>query len=189
MKLFRAALVAALMLVAFTPAYAGKMAKAKGPLVVDPGKATIVFMRPGSFVGRAIAVPVFDVTEEQAKYVGIVDAGGKVAYSVPAGEYTFMTTVAGGDAGVRFQKARVEAGKVYYFRAHIISGLWGLHPVRGSELNGDEFKDWEKSTTLLENSPKTLKWGEETLADAQRKSGLKPGEIAEEFTLHAEDGR
>lgn len=189
MKLFRAVVAAVLMCVAFAPAYAGKMAKAKGPLVVEPDKATIVFMRPGKFVGAAIGVPVWDVTGDDTRFVGIVDAGGKVAYSVPPGEYTFMTTVVGGDAGVRFQKATVEAGKVYYFRAHIFKNLWGLHPVRRAELDGDEFKGWDKGTTLLENSPKTLAWAEDTLPDAKRKSGFEPKDVAEEFALRVEDGR
>lgn len=189
MRMFRGILVATLMLFVFMPAHAGKMAKSKGPLVVEPGKATIVFMRPGKFVGRAIAVPVFDVTGEETHFVGIVDAGGKLAYSVTAGEHVFMTTVFGGDAGVRFQKAQVEAGKVYYFRAHIINGIWGLQPIRGDELIGDSFKSWDKKTRLIENSPKTLKWGGENLADAKRKRNLEPKGISADLTLRAEDGR
>lgn len=162
MKMVRVLLFGVLALSVFAPSYAGKMAKAKGPLVVSPDKATIVFMRPGKFVGAAIAVPVFEVTGEDTRFVGIVDAGGKLAYSVPAGEHVFMTTVFGGDSGVRFQKADVEAGKAYYFRAHIINGLWGLEPVRASELSGSEFKSWDKKTRLIENSPKSLAWGGRT---------------------------
>lgn len=189
MKMVRLAVITVLMLVASAPAYAGKMVKRNGPLVVDADKATIVFMRPGKFVGRAIAVPVFDVTGDETRFVGIVDAGGKLAYSVPPGEHVFMTTVVGGDAGVRFQKAHVEAGKVYYFRAHIINNLWGLHPIRGADLDSKEFKSWDKKTRLIENSAKTLAWGEQTLADATRKSSFEPIEIAEEFTLRVDDGR
>jgi hypothetical protein len=158
-------------------------------LVVSPDKATIVFMRPGKFVGAAIAVPVFEVTGGDTRFVGIVDAGGKLAYQVPAGEHIFMTTVFGGDSGVRFQKAEVAAGKVYYFHAHIIDGLWGLEPVRGDALDGKEFKGWDKKTRLIENSPKSLRWGEENLADAKRKSGFLPKDIPDQFTLHTEDGR
>ncbi len=79
--------------------------------------------------------------------------------------------------------------KVYYFRAHIINGLWGLEPVRASALSGSEFKSWDKKTRLLENSPKTLAWGENNLADAKRKKGFEPKEISDELTLHVEDGR
>lgn len=189
MKLIRTVVVAALMFFAFTPAHAGKMAKAKGPMVVSPDKATIVFMRPGKFVGAAIAVPVFEVTGGETRFVGIVDAGGKLAYPLSPGKHIFMTTVFGGDAGVRFEEADVGAGKVYYFRAHIIDNLWGLEPVRGSELAGKDFMHWDEKTRLIENSPKSLAWGEENLADAKRKSGLKPAEIPEQFTLHVGDAR
>jgi hypothetical protein len=188
MKLIRVVVVAFLLLV-IAPAHAGKMVKATGPLVVDPDKATIVFMRPGKMLGRAIAVPVWDVTGEETRFVGIVDAGGKMAYSVPSGEHIFMTTVVGGDAGVRFQKAYVDAGKVYYFHAHIIGGVWGLHPVRGADLESTEFRGWDKKTKLIENSPKTIAWGEGTLADAMRKRGLMSTEISDEYTLQVHDGR
>ena len=189
MKLLRAALVAAVMLVAFSPAHAGKMAKSKEPLAVEPDKATIVFMRPGKFVGAGVSVPVFDVTGEETKFVGLVEPGSKVAYVVPAGEHVFMTTVFGGDAGVRFYKAQVEAGKVYYFHAHIIQGIWGLEPVRGSMLDSDDFKSWDSATKLTVNSPKTLAWSEENKESVAQKRYLKPEVISDDKTLRVEDGR
>lgn len=190
MKLFRALLAAAMLLAVIAPAHAGKMAKSKEPLVVAPDTATIVFMRPGKFVGAAVAVPVFDVTGDETKFVGLADAGSKVAYAVPAGDHTFMTTVFGGTAGVRFYKAQVEAGKVYYFRARIIQGIWGLEPVRQAELDTDDFKGQDKGTALTVNTPKTLAWAEENKADAAKKhQDLEPQTISEENTLRAEDGR
>ena len=187
MKLLNAMLVAVFMLVASTSAHAGKMAKSKEPLVVAPDKANIVFLRPGKFVGAAVAVPVFDVTASETKFVGLVDAGCKVAYSVPAGEHVFMTTVFGGAAGVRFYKANVEAGKTYYFHAHIIEGIWGLEPVRSTM--GDDLAGWDKGTTLTVNSPKSIAWAEENKASVAEKRALKPATIADANTLRTEDGR
>lgn len=190
MNSFRAALAAALMLAACMPANAGKMAKSKEPLAVAPDKATIVFMRPGKFVGAAIAVPVYDATAEELKFVGLVDAGSKVAYQVPAGEHVFMTTVFGGASGVRFYKAQVEAGKTYYFRAHIIEGIWGLSPIRGSARDSADFKDWDKGTDLTVNTPKTIKWSEENKDNAAlRRKDLEPKAISDDSTLHVDDGR
>lgn len=189
MKFLRTMLVTALMLVAFAPAHAGKMTKSNAPVVVEEGKATIVFMRPGKFVGAAVAVPVFDVTSEESKFVGLVEAGSKVAYSVPAGEHLFMTTVFGGDAGVRFYKAQVEAGKTYYFRARIIQGIWGLEPVRGSMLDSNEFKSWDRSTDLTVNSPKTIAWSEENKASVDQKRILETKVVSDDKTLLVEDGR
>jgi len=187
MKLLNATLVAVFMLVASTSVHAGKMAKAKAPLVLAPDKANIVFLRPGKFVGAAVAVPVFDVTTADTQFVGIVEAGSKVAYSVAPGEHVFMTTVFGGAAGVRFYKATVEAGKTYYFHAHIIEGIWGLEPVRSE--NGKDLADWDKGTTLTENSPKTIKWAEENKASVAEKRALKPEVIADANTLRTADGR
>jgi len=187
MKLLQTMLVAVFAVAASTSAYAGKMTKSKEPLTVAPDKANIVFLRPGKFVGAAIAVPVFDVTTEETKFVGLVDAGSKVAYSVPAGEYQFMTTVFGGADGVRFYKANVEAGKTYYFRAHIIEGIWGLAPVRSTMTA--ELAEWDKGTDLTVNSPKSLKWAEENKDSVAEKRALKPATIVEANTLKVEDGR
>lgn len=190
MKLIRFALSAFLLLAASSPAFAGKMKKATEPLAAPTDKATIVFIRPGKFVGAAIAVPVFDTTQDEAKFIGIIDPGAKFAYTVPEGEHLFATTIFGGQAGVRLYKANVAAGKTYYFRAHIIDGIWGLEPVRSSALGGDEFHKWDKKTKLTINSEKTLAWGESNKDKAtERVRALKSETIAPENTLNVEDGR
>jgi hypothetical protein len=190
MSLIRAMAVAMFALAFALPVQAGKMAKSKEPLVVAPDKATIVFMRPGKFVGAAVGVPVYDATGEAPKFIGVLDAGSKVAWQVPPGEHVFMTTIFGGDAGVRFYKAQVEAGKTYYFRAHIIQGIWGLEPVRGTALEGKEFMGWNQGTVLTVNTPKSLAWADANQAEATRKhTNLEPKSISEENTLRIEDGR
>lgn len=190
MTLFRALLVSALLFAAAAPVHAGKMAKSKDPIAVEPDKATIVFMRPGKFVGAAVSVPVFDATTETPAFIGLVEAGSKVAYSVAPGEHLFMTTIFGGADGVRFYRAEVEAGKTYYFRAHIIKGIWGLSPVRGTERDGAEFEKWDAATKLTVNTPKSLAWGEKNQErTAERRRELLPAEFAEENTLRADDGR
>lgn len=190
MKLLRAAALAVVLATASLSAQAGKMAKSKEPLTLEPDKAAIVFLRPGKFVGAAVAVPVYDVTGDDTRFVGILDAGSKVAYQVPAGEHVFMTTIFGGEAGVRFYKAHVEAGKTYYFRAHIIQGIWGLEPVRQEALDGKDFATWDKGTQLTVNSPKSLEWGQANLESAiQRHKALEPQSIDEANTLRVEDGR
>ena len=189
MKLFRIALVMALIFLAVAPAQAGKMLKSKEPIAVEPGKAVIVFMRPGKFIGAAVAVPVFDVTGEDERFVGLVEAGSKVAYSVDPGEHVFMTTIFGGDAGVRFYKATVEAGRIYYVRARIIQGIWGLQPVRGDMLGGKDFQDWERATDLTVNSPKTIAWSEQNKPSIDRKRFLETKVVSDDKSLRIEDGR
>lgn len=190
MKLLRATALAVLLATMSVPAFAGKMAKSNEPLTLEPDKAAVVFLRPGKFVGAAVAVPLYDVTGDDTRFIGILDAGSKVAYQVPAGEHVFMTTVFGGDGGVRFYKANVEAGKTYYFRAHIIDGIWGLSPVHQDAFAGKEFAGWDKGTQLTVNSPKSLEWGQANLESAtQRHKNLEPQVIADSASLRAEDGR
>lgn len=190
MKLLQAAALAVLLVTTSLSAQAGKMAKSNEPLTLEPDKAAIVFMRPGKFVGAAVAVPLYDVTGEDTRFIGILDAGSKVAYQVAPGEHVFMTTVFGGDGGVRFYKATVEAGKTYYFRAHIIDGIWGLSPVHQDALTGKDFEGWDKGTQLTVNSPKSLEWGQANLESAtQRHKALEPQVIADSASLRVQDGR
>ena len=170
--------------------HAGKMEKTNEPIVASADKATIVFMRPGKFVGAAVAVPVFKVLDQDVEFLGIIDSGSKFAYTVPAGEHIFATTVFGGPAGVRFYKAQVEAGKIYYFRARIIEGIWGLEPLRGSFLNTQEFEKLDRATDVTVNSEKTLAWGKDNGKNVtERVRQLQPASIETENTLKVEDGR
>ena len=190
MNLFRSLFAALLLVAVAMPAHAGKMDKSKDPITVEPGTATIVFMRPGKFVGAAVAVPVWDATTaDDLRFVGLVDAGGKIAYSVPPGEHLFMTTIFGGEKGARLYRATVEEGKTYYFHAHIIDGIWGLEPIRADALGGKEFQRWEAGTKRLVNSKKSLAWAAENLPTATgRRAALDPTAIGDANTLRAEDG-
>ena len=77
MKLLHLLLLASFLLVASIPAHAGKMAKSKQPLAADPNMATIVFMRPGKLLGRAIEVPVYDVTGDKTNFLGFGEKGSE----------------------------------------------------------------------------------------------------------------
>jgi hypothetical protein len=191
MNVFRSLIAAVILVAATAPAHAGKMDKSKDPITVEPGTATVVFKRPGKFVGAAVAVPVWDATAaDDLQFVGLVDAGGKVAYSVEPGERLFMTTIFGGEKGARLYRATVEAGKTYYYRAHIIDGIWGLEPVRADALGGDDFRKWDEGTKRLVNSKKSLAWAADNLPKAtERRAALDPAAIGDANTLRAEDGR
>ncbi len=190
MTLLRATALAVMLATASLSAHAGKMVKSDEPLTLEPDKAAVVFLRPGKFVGAAVAVPLYDVTGDETRFIGILDAGSKVAYQVPAGEHVFMTTVFGGDSGVRFYKANVEAGKTYYFRAHIIDGIWGLSPVHQEAFAGKDFPGWDKGTQLTINGPKSLEWAEANQESAaQRHKNLEPQVIADSASLRVQDGR
>ena len=165
MKSVKSVALAFLFCVLSSPAFAGKMKEVDSAILANPDKATIVFVRPGSFVGAAIAVPVFEVGESEIVFAGLVDAGSKFAHVVAPGEHRFATTVVGGQDGVRLYKANVEAGKIYFFRARIIDGIWGLEPIHSGALSSAEFKKWNEGTDNTVNSEKTIAWGKDNLAN------------------------
>src|SRR3954466_9873239 len=97
----------------------GGMVKAEGPMPHNPNEATIVFMR-SSFMGSAISASVFDVSQGSSKFIGIVQNGTKVAYSVPPGEHVFMVASESAD----FMKATLLPGKTYYALVTPRVGAW-----------------------------------------------------------------
>ena len=54
-----------------------------------PDESQIVFMR-SSFVGSAINASLYDVTDEETKFLGIISNGTKVAHTTTPGKHTFM---------------------------------------------------------------------------------------------------
>jgi hypothetical protein len=163
--------------------------------VIRHGESMVVFMRP-SAMGMAIASSVFDVTGPEAKLVGIVNHGTKVAYPVKPGEYTFMVVSESAD----FMRATVLPGRTYHALVTPRPGLWkarfSFRPVRQSELGGSEFADWDAATQFVTNSPASQNWAMQNAADVNSKRAQywpewmsKPPHQQLSQTLNAEDGR
>ena len=190
MRILALAFAAIIAIVSPQTAFAGKMKETKEIIAATPDKATIVFLRPGKFVGAAVAVPVFEVREADVAFAGLVDAGSKFSYTVDPGERHFATTVFGGESGVRLYRATVEAGKIYYFRARIIDGIWGLEPVHSTSLNSPEFKKWVNGTDNTVNSEKTIAWGRDNLANvtARIRQAEPNARFSTENSLNTDDG-
>lgn len=182
MKSIRNVAWALLFVIMSSPAFAGKMTEVDSAIVATPDKATIVFLRPGRFVGAAIAVPVFEVRDSDIEFVGLVEAGSKLAHVVAPGEHRFATTVVGGQSGVRLYKANVEAGKIYFFRAGIIDGIWGLEPIHNIALSTSKFAKWNERTNNTINSERTTAWGRDNLANVTRR--IRHAEASATFTEH-----
>lgn len=163
-----------------SPVFAGKMTEIDSAIVATPDKATIVFLRPGRFVGAAIAVPVFEVRESDIEFLGLVEAGSKFAHVVAPGEHRFATTIVGGQSGVRLYKANVEAGKIYFFRAGIIDGIWGLEPIHSIALSTSKFAKWNERTDNTINSERTLAWGRDNLENVTQR--IRHAEASATFT-------
>lgn len=133
-----------------------------------PNQATVIFMRPSS-LGGAIQASVFDVTNSENNFVGIVSHKTKVAYKVAPGEHLFMVVGESAD----FMKAVLEAGKMYYALVTPRIGVWkarfSLKPVHKDELNSEKFKDWNSSCEFVENTNESAQWAKENMPNIQEK--------------------
>lgn len=171
------------------------MVKSDRALTPQPEHALVVFMRP-SFVGGAFSASLFDVSNEETKFLGIIYYKTKVSYDVAPGEHTFMVIGESAD----FMKATVEAGKTYYVLVTPRLGGWktrfSLRALRQADLTGADFSRWDANTELVENTPESGEWAVKNASSIQEKrlkywpawTALSP-EAQESMILKPEDGR
>jgi hypothetical protein len=160
-----------------------------------PADSKVVFLRATNS-GSAMAASVFDVTDGEPKFIGIINRGNKLAYPVRAGLYTFMLVSDSAD----FMQATVIGGRTYYAlvtpRMGASKALFSFKPVRSEELSGSQFAAVDRGTRLVANTPKTLAWAQDNAADIVDKRDRylpewtsKPASDRAAQTLNAEDGR
>ncbi|NLL13207.1 MAG: hypothetical protein GX267_07375 [Fibrobacter sp.] len=132
------------------------------------GEAGIVFMRPSTF-GYKISSSVFEISENDETFAGIVSARKKVFYKTSAGEHLFMVIGESAD----FMKASLMAGKMYYAlvtpRMGAMKARFSLKPVTKSELTSEQFKTWEKDCELTENTPESFNWAKKNSGSIKAK--------------------
>lgn len=198
-KVFRIALSSIMIIALFgATGYAARvklMEESDRQLTPQPDQALIIFMR-SSYTGSAISASLFDVTEDETKFIGIMYNNTKVCYDVDPGEYTFMVIGESAD----FMKATVEAGKTYYALVTPRPGVWkarfSLRPLRQSDFDSSNFSKWDSKTRLVKNTPDSEAWAVDNGEDIKEKRAdywpawceLSP-ETQAEMTLNPEDGR
>jgi len=128
------------------------------------GNAQVVFIR-SAFVGQAIQASVFDVTDGQPKFIGIVSNDTKVSYEVTPGEHMFMVVGESAD----FLKANVAADKTYYTVVSPRMGFWAarfsMHPVRNNQrskfkYDSKDFKEMLNDTKFVKSGAKAEQWAQ-----------------------------
>lgn len=166
---------------------------------IPADKAQVVFLRSSLF-GAAISAPLFDVTQSEPAFIGILDNSSKLMVEVPAGKNTFMVVSEAAD----FLEADLVAGKRYYAVVTPRMGAWkarfSIWPVRAD--GNAEFKKADpkvqkiiSNTVLMQNSPKSEAWFEKNKTDIKSKQAeywpvwqqKAPGELLER-TLLPTDG-
>lgn len=163
------------------------------------GQAQVVFMR-SSLLGSAISASLYDVTEGNTVFIGIINNGTKVSYTTTPGKHTFMVVSEAAD----FMEADLAAGKNYFSMVTPRMGAWkarfSLWPIKnkaGSEfyLGSDDFKNWLSSTKVAVKSAKAQAWYQANKTSIESKKTAywqvwqqKSAEAIKERTLSQDDG-
>lgn len=161
--------------------------------------AQVVFMR-SAFTAKAIDASLYDVTDGQTRFIGIMANGTKVAYPTAPGHRTFMVVSEAAD----FLEADLAPGKTYHSMVTPRMGMWkarfSMWPVARDakaeySSQSSDFKDWIADTKLVTNSPKSLNWFESNKDSVEAKRAeywpvwqkKSPADL-QLRTLHAADG-
>jgi len=136
--------------------------------VPAPGQALVIFMRPSGF-GFAIQSSVFDITDNEPEFLGIVSAKTKIAHNAAPGEHRYMVIGESAD----FLEADLLAGRTYYSLVTPRMGVWkarfSLKPVRKPDLTSAEFTQWYDDTRWAENKPTAQTWAQEHMDSIKSK--------------------
>ncbi len=129
----------------------------------EKDKSLIIFMRPSIF-GFAIKSSVFEIQDNDLKFIGFVAAKKKVAYQVPPGDHTFMVVGENAD----FMAAKLEAGKTYYALVTPRMGFgmarFSLNPIQAKDLTTAEFEESLNACDLVEKNEESEMWSTENIS-------------------------
>jgi hypothetical protein len=140
---------------------------------VAEGVATVVFMR-SSLVGMAIKTSVYEVTNGETKFIGIMKNKNKINYETTPGKHTFMVVSEAAD----FMQAEVISGKTYYSMITPRTGAWkarfSMIPIRNDgttdfNTGSEKFEKWKKKTKVVSMNEKSLAWYEKHKASVEEK--------------------
>jgi hypothetical protein len=116
-----------------------------------------------SLIGAAVKASVYEVTNGETIFIGILKNKTKIQYQAAAGKHTFMVVAESAD----FMEADISAGKTYYSMITPRTGAWkarfSMIPVRNdgtTEFNTDseEFKKWVEKTKPVSVDETQVDW-------------------------------
>lgn len=128
----------------------------------EADKALVVFMRPSNY-GGGIQATVYDATQPQEQFIGIVSSHTKIAYQAQPGKHLFMVIGENAD----FVNATLDAGKTYYILVSPRVGIWkarfSLLPIHDDasakySLRSKDFSAWQAHTHFVERTPAADAW-------------------------------
>ena len=136
-------------------------------------EAQVIFLR-SSGLGRVIAASLYDVTDGNIEFIGIINNSTKVPYTTKPGKRTFMVVSEAAD----FMEAELVPGKNFFSLVTPRMGAWkarfSLWPIK-NDANADyhtgmpEYTKWMESTKLVENTEQANTWYEKNKASTKAK--------------------
>jgi hypothetical protein len=145
-----------------------EVAATGSPVLPEPGKALVVFVRPSGF-GFAIQSSVFAINDNSSSLIGILAAKTKIAYQAEPGKHLFMVIGENAD----FMSATLEANKTYYAQVAPRMGLWkarfALEPVPKKELDTPELKSSLEDCRWVQKTAASENWASGNMASIQSK--------------------
>lgn len=162
-------------------------------------ESQVIFMR-SSFIGSAIGASLYEVSDGNIKFIGIINNGTKIAYSTKPGKHVFMVVSEAAD----FMEADLAPGKNYFSITTPRMGAWvarfSLWPIKktpGADYHTGmpEFNQWVSTTKVVENTDKSEAWYEKNKDSVKKKYEKywpewqnKSQEDLERRTLSVDDG-
>ncbi len=143
---------------------------------VTENEAEVVFLR-SSMVGKFVKATIYEVTDGETKFIGIMANKKKITYKTTPGKHTFMVVSEAAD----FMEADLAAGKTHYSIVTPRMGAWkarfSMWPVRNdgtTKYNTDskDFAKWMKKAKSHVPGEKDFSWYEkhkESVASKQAK--------------------
>lgn len=163
------------------------------------GMATVVFMR-SSMVGAAIKTSIYEVTNQETIFIGIMKNKTKINYKTSPGKHTFMVVSEAAD----FMEADVVADKTYYSMITPRPGAWkarfSMIPVKNDgttdfNTSSEKFEKWKMKTEVVSNDDKSEAWYQDHKDSVEEKRAKywdkwiqKSAVDLAERTLKANDG-
>lgn len=166
---------------------------------IDTSASQVVFIRY-SYIGSSKNAYLFDVTDDEPKFVGIISNDTKIAYKTVPGKHLFMIT----SKEAEFMKAELGNGKTYFSIITPHMGLlkegFSMRPIRGDgttkyNTSTEKFRRWLDKTKLIVNSEQSTQWFMSNLKSIKNKKLVywpkwkkQSGSDKVKHTLNEEDG-
>ncbi len=153
-----------------------------------------------SFVGSAIKSSIYEVSNGETKFIGILKNKKRITYKTTAGKHTFMVIAESAD----FMEANLAEDKTYYSvispRMGLIKARFSMFPFRNDgtskfHTESKEFEKLKKKTQEVLITDESKAWYDKKKKKFEKKRikywkkwKKKTAEEISEKTLNAEDG-